>query len=438
MQPGRSPRGAAERAFAALLGAGAANASPEAFVAALTALVDRTETGVVVLVDALEELVTVADQAEGMWLADVLAIVGRAPLPGVRVILTARRDFLDGLLAIPSLGTPMARSVQLVTSLSGRTFSDALEERLGAYGYALEDAAMRDELARQLTSAPEAMPLFEFALARLWQEGDHVHRRLGRAALARIGGIEGALEQHAERTLHELVTQHGRGAEAAARELLLALTTPSGTRTRRTAQEIAGDVAIDPQLIGTITTKFEQARLIVFDEGRLTLAHEALLQRWPRLHQWIAAVRQRRELALEIEQAAARWRERQDSGLLIRGRILRDARELLTTGGVRLSDGARGFITTSRRAEARGVTGVIALVSVVMIGLGVLFGLYRMLQHDAREKERAAEALAARLRDSRQTPEAERAAAVQALLQEKHACEKELRRCTGAQDAGAP
>ena len=211
---------------------------------------------------------------------------------------------------------------------------------------------MFEELVRELAGAPEAMPLFEFALARLWAERDQQPRRLTRAALARIGGIAGALEQHAEQTLGALVRQHGPAIEGVARSVLLALTTASGTRTRKTRDEILALVKADPRLVHAAFASFEQARLLVVEDGNLTIAHEALLVRWPRLHRWVASVRKERELAEETEQAAARWKERnEDRSLLIRGRALREARDLAATPTTELSPNARAFVRVSRQAE---------------------------------------------------------------------------------------
>jgi serine/threonine protein kinase len=445
MRPGPYPRGNVDAVFARLFGPGLAGASPDAFIATLGARTESSETGIVFYIDALEELVTISQAAESAWLADVIARLARAPIPGVRVILSARRDFLDQLLAIPVLGSTLARSVQLVAPLGGRAFAEAVEERLNVYGFALEDQAMFEELARELDGAPGAMPLFEFALARLWTERDPQTRRLPRAALARIGGIMGALEQHAEHTLATLTNQHGPDGskiEAVTRSVLLSLTTPSGTRTQKTPEEIAAFAKADPALVQAARVAFEQARLIVAEDGKLTLAHEALLVRWPRLKQWVASVRKERELAEETEQAAVKWRDKkEDRGLLIRGRALREARELLATPTTTVSPAAHTFVEASRRAERRGITGIVALVASVVIGLGTLFVLYQMLERDAREEQKKAEQFASALKKTGDTPESERVKAVKKLLEEKNACERQLEQkrtqCPDIIDAGA-
>lgn len=442
-QPGADPRGTIDRAFAPFLGTTPAmSLTPEACVRALAARVEQTEQGIVILVDALEELVTLESLrgAGGSWLAELIACLGRSPVLGVRAIVTARRDFLDALLEHPALGPAIARSVELVSPLSSRAFAEALEERLSAYGYSLEDASMRDELAAALASAPEAMPLFEFALTRLWDEADHVHRKVGRAALARIGGIGGALEAHAEQTLRKLTAELGpRVAEDATRAVLIALTTPSGTRARRTMDELAREAKLsataaspDRMLLTSILGALGNARLVVSEEGRFTLAHESLLQQWPRLRDWLVASRQRRELVHEVTQAAERWKKQGgERALLLRGRVLRDAREVVSD----VDEPTRAFVEASRRAEKRNVTGVVVLISVLFVGLIVPFAIYQVLEAQAREKERIAQELADTLRATKQTPETARAEAIQTLLVEKHACEKRLAQCTSTTGA---
>lgn len=440
LRPGRLPRLALDVAFAPLFGPGLAGVAPDVLLATLVARAEASEKGILLYVDALEELVTVSDPRERDWFADVLATIARSPGPGVRVVVTARRDFLDGLLSLPALGTVLARSVQLVAPLGARAFVEALEERLAAYGFALEDQAMFDELSSELATAPEAMPLFEFALARLWNERDAQARRLGRAALARIGGIAGALEQHAEGTLRGLVAQRGIAAEAATRAVLVALTTASGTRVRRSLDEVAAEVGGDRALVEAVLGTFEQARLVVVEEGRFTLAHETLLQRWPRLHAWVGSVRREREALEETERAAARWKEKkEEASLLYRGRPLRDALDLLRTPGLRLSADATEFVQASRKNESRSRRGIFFLVSSVLVGLVVLFVLYRGLESDARERERRAENFTTTLEQPKSLSAQERSRAMSQLIEDRRACEKELeRRAACAPDATAP
>src|SRR5262249_17848200 len=114
-------------------------------------------------------------------------------------------------------------------------WASALDQALAVYGYSLEDDALREELAAEIEQATSAMPLLQFALTELWDKRSRVQKKVTRQGLLAIGGLPGALERHAERTLAAL---DGPRAREAARTVLLALTTPEGTRTARRREEL--------------------------------------------------------------------------------------------------------------------------------------------------------------------------------------------------------
>src|SRR5262249_46338333 len=147
-----------------------------------------------------------------------------------------------------------------------------------------------------------------------------------RKGLAAIGGLSGAFERHAEATLRRALNETELPL-ATVREVLLAMTTPQGTRATRTMEElvyIGGDPEIRSRLEG-----LEAARILVRQEDGLTLAHETLVTQWWRLRDWIASAREDRLLAEDVERDAGRWtREGEDPSLLWKKRRLAAATEL--------------------------------------------------------------------------------------------------------------
>ena len=327
MSPDAFPRAALAHALGPVLDGKPMPDDPDELATLLARAVETTSVGIVILVDALEELVTLTPAGDRAYLALFLAAISSRPMPGLRCVVTARRDLLDPLLGEPGLGVALTRAVQLVVPLSAPAWADVVDERLAAYGFSLEDEAMRTELARELASIAEAMPLVEFGLARLWDQRDVERQVLSRQSLLAIGGLAGALARHAESTLGALVETNGANAGAVAASLLLALTTPHGTRATRTQADLAREVP-DP-LREQVQSAFERARLVVVEDGRVTLAHEALIARWPRLAAWVESERRDREIARDVEEAAARWRAQPGADRLFRGRPLRDARAAL-------------------------------------------------------------------------------------------------------------
>lgn len=427
MTPGRDARASLSNALGDW-----AQGEPDARLSdILAARVDATSRGLVLLVDAFEELVTLSDPKTIEPVVSLLQDVAANPRPGLRVVVTVRRDLLDPLLALAPLGAALTRGMHLVAPLSPAALAQGLEDRLEAYGYRLEDEDLRATLSKELRATAESMPLVEFALARLWEERDRDRRLLTRAGLERIGGIGGALEQHAERTVTSL--EGGASVLPVVRATLLALTTARGTRARRTDEEIAAECP-DP-LVPRVLRALEEARLVIRDEGRVTLAHEALLVQWPRLRRWVDEVRRDREIAEDVEAAAKKWVPRREYDALLRGRMLEDARRVLDQRLVPLSPEARTYVAASRRFAIRRVAGVVALVlSIAFAGVTFAFLYFRAERETQAEKE-AARTLAEKLAQSSRLGDPQRQRELATLLEQKHACEKALSRCMG--DAGA-
>ena len=410
---------------------------PAALVASLSAGVESDACGLVVLVDQLEELVTQSDAEGRAWMAGLLAKIGQSPVPGLRAVVTLRRDFLDALLEIPNLGAPLIRGTQLVLPLTRSAWVAVLEDGLGAFQYRLEDAAMKTELAGELQATSEAMPLVAFALTKLWEERDSERRVIPRAALQRIGGLAGALEHHAEETLAKLVSAHGAHAEEVTRRVLVALTTARGTRARRAKDELAREVG-DARYVHVLAS-LEKARLVVEDEGQVALAHEALLDQWRRLRGWVEASRGDRQLAAEIEEASAGWTARAGTDRLWRGARLAEARTLTARRSVALSAVAVRFLKASGDFERRGRIGFFVLVLSIVLGAAAVGFTYMRSEWIAQEEKKHAANLVLAMSQPKDFSELERTRQVMDLQRAKTACERDLRRARAdCADAGAP
>jgi WD40 repeat protein/serine/threonine protein kinase len=377
--PGADPKAAITSSLAGFV-EHAATHTPESLIAALAERAQATGRGVVLLVDQLEELVTLANEEGRAYAVRFLAQLGAQVLPGVRGVVAARRDLLDSLLALGELGRALTRGTLLVSPMSESTWGEVLDQALGAYGYALEDEALRAELLAELHGTEAAMPLVQFALTELWKRRNREKKIVPRSALAEIGGIAGALEMHAEATL-------ARDAESleVARPLLLAMTTPQGLRRivdRASLVKLHARAAV-------VLERLEASRLVVEDEAGVTIAHEALLKSWSRLRKWIDAARADRALAEEIEREATLWgKERSDERVWKKRRLLA-AEDLAKQRSLELSKGARDFVRAGRRVERRGRVALGILLAGV---LAVALGGGAKYVHDTRAARKAAEA----------------------------------------------
>jgi eukaryotic-like serine/threonine-protein kinase len=139
---------------------------PEAISQQLAADVDAKGEGIVILVDQLEEIVV--NKSGRLDALDLLSRLAEAPV-GLRVIVIARRDNLDEILAIdPAFSRALSRGVQLFGPLQSAGWEDVIDRSLEMYGYKFEDADLRKDVLKDLHARGSAMPLAQFGLARMW------------------------------------------------------------------------------------------------------------------------------------------------------------------------------------------------------------------------------------------------------------------------------
>ena len=365
---------------------------PDALADALGERVQTNGRGVVLLVDQLEELVTLSESKSARDTADFLARLGLQPMPGVRCIVAARRDLLGPLLGLGPLGRVLTRGTMIVSPMTRSTWEDVIEQALAAYGYRLENEALREELLAQLAHTVDAMPLVEFALTELWKRRDREKRVLTREALDEIGGLAGALEMHAEQVRRSLVGEDA-SLQAVLYTVVMATTTPQGTRAFVPERVLR---ATDERA-RIVIERFEQERLFVREGDTITLAHEALLVQWRRLQRWLDEARTDRLLADELEREAETWTEDRAPERLWRKRRLL-AGEDLVKSGTSVTSQAQKFLDASRRAERRdrvmtGVIGGVALAALV-VGGGKYFRDLGRATAEAEDSARRATALA--------------------------------------------
>jgi eukaryotic-like serine/threonine-protein kinase len=307
-------------------------------------------SGTVLFVDQLEELVILAGAEEAAIAGEALASLLVERTPGLRVLATARLDHVARLAHIPGLGMLVQGGVHIVGPLGQDAVRDTIVEPARAAGVEFESDALVDDLARTTAQAEGALPLLQFTLARLWEQRGKSGKEddvITRKTLAEIGGVEGALAQHADWVMQKLLPAN----RTAARVLLLRMVTLDGTRARVSRGELEdGEGPRHTALEALI-----QGRLVVTGEAEgepvCEIAHEALVSAWSRLKEWLEEEKGTRAVVTRISRAAAEWASmgRGRDGLW-GPRHLRDVQSVELG---ELSGLERAFLAASRRAVAR-------------------------------------------------------------------------------------
>ena len=121
---------------------------------------------------------------------------------------------------------PVFSELTAIGPPAGAALRRALVQPALKCGYRFEDEALVDEMLAEVAGERGALPLVAFAMARLWERRDRERGLLTRAAYDAIGGVGGALAQHAEATLERI----GQERAPIVRELFRNLVTAQGTR----------------------------------------------------------------------------------------------------------------------------------------------------------------------------------------------------------------
>ncbi|MBC7816973.1 MAG: hypothetical protein IAG10_08810, partial [Planctomycetaceae bacterium] len=252
----------------------------------------------------------------------------------VAVILTMRSDFLGDCDAFIDLPEAISRSQYLTPRLTRSQLEDAIREPLKRDEFQQDIASdLVTRILNDVGTAPDQLPLMQHALMRTWQlitdpsrtgtparhasqsdvtlpESDKTKtNETGKSArptelriadYEKVGGVSGALNQHANEILLALGDESSRKRlQRVAVRLFCSLSErrDGGPLTRRPIKVVlaALETGATESDVETVARTFQAANLLVFSPSgqplgpttRLDISHESLLRQWRRLEAWI-------------------------------------------------------------------------------------------------------------------------------------------------------
>lgn len=332
---------------------------------------------VVLVVDQFEEIFTLCtDEQERAVFVEALVTAATDPASRIRVVVGVRADFLGHCSHHPSLVTALRDAQVLVSPMTIEELRSAITGPAQRAGYRVETAL----IARVVVDASQQsgmLPLVSHALLQTWRRRQGPVMTL--AAYNAIGGIEHALARTAEQTYQALDTDQQRTAQ----QIFLRLTA-LGEGTDDTKRRVARDELDDDNPnTALVLDALTQTRLITVGHDSVEIAHEALIQHWPRLRSWLTDDRDDHRLHRQLTDAATEWeRHGRDQSLLYRGTRLTAWHDRSLD---RLNYTEHTFLTASRRIAERertarirrlrwslGTAGVVAIVVSLLAGLAVM------------------------------------------------------------------
>ena len=342
--PGRRPLAALADAIAPVVGKGGAElleglrADPASIARALRSRSSPT-AGVLIYIDQLEELVTMAAPEEAAAVGEILGSLATG-LPEVRVLGSVRSGVLTRLAPLPGLGDELTRAIYILRPLSAERLREAILKPAEATGVRFENDALVDELVQ----SKGGLPVLQFALAELWESRDPARQMILASQLAEMGGVGGALVGEADEVLRSLLPP----ARDLARRMLTRLVGAQGElRTRPEGELLEGDATRRPVLEALV-----RGRVLTTREGDgeavYELSHSSLVTDWPTLREWIDARAEHRAIRARLETSVTEWKRLGGAKDTLWG-----AAQLRDTHGLReteLNPDERTFLATSRRS----------------------------------------------------------------------------------------
>ncbi|TMQ19399.1 MAG: hypothetical protein E6J90_18160 [Deltaproteobacteria bacterium] len=299
----------------------------------------RADHRLLIVIDQLEELFTLAEpDARAAFLAMLRLLRGdpRVVLLGIlraEHYASAMESALWTELDVP----PSRLDVSLPRSAELRAAIEAPARAVGVHC----EPALVERLLREVEVLPRALPLLQDTLQELWH-----YRTRGLICLAAYeamtggAGLAAAIVRRADIALGELPVERGDLARRVILRLvdLDAETCVPRRPQARTALAVAGVLQpeIDAVLHPLVERRLVTARQDAAGSERVALAHEVLLTAWPTLGAWIQTRRQDQQRHRMLEGRAAAWLAHgRGASHVLDAEELREARAWLATDEAR-------------------------------------------------------------------------------------------------------
>ncbi|HZI44309.1 MAG TPA: BTAD domain-containing putative transcriptional regulator, partial [Ilumatobacter sp.] len=293
----------------------------------------------VVIVDQFEELFTLTedDAVHREFVRVLLASVNDGTR---RAVISLRADFYGNCMRIPELAAVLARRQVVVGAMSERELRTVITQPAEQAGLAV-DGELVDAIVAEAADHPGALPLVSHALVETWRR--RAGAQLTLDAYREAGSLTGAIARTAENVYGGFTSEH----RAQTQRLMVRLVEPGDSAEhtrRRVAFEHLEGSTIDRRVVDVLV----EARLLTADGEGFEIAHEALIDAWPRLRLWIEDDREGIRLHRHLTTAASAWAELgRDEGELYRGVRLSTALSWIGDAAPDLSKLERDFVAAS-------------------------------------------------------------------------------------------
>jgi formylglycine-generating enzyme required for sulfatase activity len=276
----------------------------------------RSDEHVLVVVDQFEELFNETAEELRQRFVDTLLHARQDPSANLHVLVTLRKDFYERCFDYGALATRIGENQLNVVRMGEAQLREAIEKPASLAGLTIEPG-LADALVRDLGVGDGRLPLLEFALYELWRE--RRDGKLSHDAYRKIGRLDGALRQYAEKEFEALADAR----KPLARQLFVELTrvgrdNSEDTKRRRSRRELVAVLGTDA---GAVLDALVDKRLLTAGgdgsnashDATVEVVHETLIREWTRCKAWIDADRADLRIREQLEDFCQEWRKERES-----------------------------------------------------------------------------------------------------------------------------
>jgi WD40 repeat protein/tetratricopeptide (TPR) repeat protein len=322
------------------------------------------------------EQVFFANRADRKAFIDALVALVQAPRRRDSAILVIRGEYSDGVADFPALKQLFEAGIVRVRPFDARELREAIEEPAKKVGLRFQ-AGLIEQLVDDVQGDPAAIPLLKIALDGLWKKRQtnwltlDAYYELGGAHMLEhtldelYDGRMSAEEQAITKRVTLRLARPSAGQEVICTSVPLSeLCSPgeSGEPVERVVEELCA--------AGLLQVQGETGQSI-----QVAYRHEALVNHWSRLVEWLEEKRVSNRRRVTLTTAAEQWlKGGEDSTCLLRGTVLEEALKYDD-----LTECEKDFLQQSMIAERvrkYRILGWIAGTAALVI-FGLLVGLWR-------------------------------------------------------------
>src|SRR5580693_3096135 len=290
----------------------------------------------VLVVDQFEELFTAGEDAD-VGAAERAAFVtalhaaatipaGPGKLPPALVVAAVRADYLGRLIAYPPLKAALDAGLFTVGPMSEAEVRLAVTGPAAEAGLVVEPAVVQAVIAELRGEGggglgSGVLPLMSQAMAATWErrEGNELTLR----GYRRAGGVADAVNRGAQAAYDALTRSQKDAARLMFAQLTVITADGQVVRPRAPPADLSSGGTPMAADIDAVIGVFSARRLLVLGQDSVEIAHDALLQAWKQLRDWLGDDQLDRAMYSQVVTDAAAWDSNgRDSSYLYRlGRL---------------------------------------------------------------------------------------------------------------------